>query len=1178
MTPANGPQPPVAKGRRKGGKDLKVAVNAASADRDIISANNTVNAFVGGKQRAWMQKARTLPQSAPRLHLKPTTQPEKQAQQTHSNSNPQTPTPATPRLVDDVGGMMAMPAGTDAHSTLGTAGVLPSPTPSEGRPSPNAPEPFPHQTPTDRTNIEQRQPGNSQNTEQLRQELAKRAAEDPQQAFIQSAKPYARASTDNYPETSAKRRRLDSGSSGAETHSSNALPLTPVTSPGLVNRLVQGQAQNSIPSNSTSSSAQIPVSASTQQQRQSISHLQVQQSLQQQQRQQLGEQNAVACQRVQQAQAPCQDGQQQPQLPSQAAYLQQDAIANRTIQHLGNTNGAQAVQSPVRAVPPKPFVESITGRQQVNNNAMSMPNQQVAQVPSNGPPSHGPFPPAPTHIVPSQGPNIPLKKPASIPAFLKSIGGTHNLNQPERVRLEWLTHAVRISDWGFVVLHQLFCLTTAPPEVLDSLLPRNCLHGFSFLATLLTDNTGLTPRFLEFFCDFPEHFTAYVGHPWHQRIVMDLVPFLTHGHQCFNMLMQACVKRRTPPTADEMLSPPFVASVLVQRLMWRKIRLALDGGVDTASGNELEKQFVHQQVELIHQRGLITQTVIHRGRQNSVASTLAQARMALQGHIVQHTQSAQHQDQSLSLGQQQQQQQQQLSQQPPQQQNPVNSQAIQNGTTNNPPTSGRLPNQQGGVHRLQHIDPQHLQSLQQAQRLQEQPRRMSQVIQPPQGSPINAQGLRQAQGASPRNHELRIHVPPMHQPVPPGPLSQSSLASTVHTPRLPGNFSQICVGQSTQVAVPHASAASLPAPGPGPVASSSAMIDRRPSLPTRTSSTPQLKPKEPLEHFIAVVDFAVRDCALPDPMPCVTRSFDVPESQAKRLSQWVKHETLVGRTKRTICDGSLIFRLRCVRSVKEKGDLTKDNIWVLRETTWPKNIFMQLNQKPLQPKRKNIYGSDLVLDVTFAIKQGMNELKIAMLQDRTNSLPLGSYHLRVEILEARSYGTITKNMGQLQTIDAQQAKGIITSRLRPNQTDDDVVVQSQELNISITCPIGMTLLKLPVRGKNCPHLECFDFDNFLESRPRRKAKEPPIPDSWKCPLCSGDARPQELIIDGFILEIIQIIKQRGLAEHTREIVVKDDGTWDVKKTQSGGLTGTVNSAFKSKQEKKTEIEVIELDD
>jgi hypothetical protein len=174
--------------------------------------------------------------------------------------------------------------------------------------------------------------------------------------------------------------------------------------------------------------------------------------------------------------------------------------------------------------------------------------------------------------------------------------------------------------------------------------------------------------------------------------------------------------------------------------------------------------------------------------------------------------------------------------------------------------------------------------------------------------------------------------------------------------------------------------------------------------------------------------------------------------------------------------------------------------------------------------------------------------------------------MAIEIYECLSEDSIIKD---IKHIPLSSAKSSILGRLSgASDTDDVVLVESDRVSLGVRCPLSFTLLTTPVRGVTCKHLECFDLQNYLETRPRRKDHEPPFADSWRCPLCRGDARPTELVVDDFLASVLQELMLSGSTD-VQNIMVKRNGSWEpVRKEEEKKDGGKVNGT----------VEIICLDD
>ena len=270
-------------------------------------------------------------------------------------------------------------------------------------------------------------------------------------------------------------------------------------------------------------------------------------------------------------------------------------------------------------------------------------------------------------------------------------------------------------------------------------------------------------------------------------------------------------------------------------------------------------------------------------------------------------------------------------------------------------------------------------------------------------------------------------------------------------------------------------------------------------------------------------------------------------------------------TRPMVQPGSLIYRLRSVKVTDSSRTPKTGNEWVVQETTWPPHIFIEVNKQVVEVRRKIAWGKDLPADITSHVQAGSNELKVVCLSPGKQQVS-PTFVMAIEIYECLSEDSIIKDVKHIPLSDA---KSSVLSRLSgASDTDDMVLVESDRVSLAVRCPLSFTLLTTPVRGVACKHLECFDLQNYLETRPRRKDHEPPFADSWRCPLCRGDARPTELVVDDFLASVLQEL-MLSRSTDVQNIVVKRDGGWEpIRKEEEKKDGGKVNGA----------VEIICLDD
>lgn len=147
-------------------------------------------------------------------------------------------------------------------------------------------------------------------------------------------------------------------------------------------------------------------------------------------------------------------------------------------------------------------------------------------------------------------------------------------------------------------------------------------------------------------------------------------------------------------------------------------------------------------------------------------------------------------------------------------------------------------------------------------------------------------------------------------------------------------------------------------------------------------------------------------------------------------------------------------------------------------------------------------------------------------------------------------GTISKGVSQFEMA----RQGVVSFLTDP----DGLTVSS--MKVSLRCPLALTRIATPVKGRRCQHVQCFDLVNFLEYS-RRSSK-------FDCPVCNKPtAFPVMLVVSPYIEYALQTYKdcdeveifQDGsmvAVERKQTGVASDDDDEDSPKEngQSGGGT------------------------
>jgi hypothetical protein len=360
---------------------------------------------------------------------------------------------------------------------------------------------------------------------------------------------------------------------------------------------------------------------------------------------------------------------------------------------------------------------------------------------------------------------------------------------------------------------------------------------------------------------------------------------------------------------------------------------------------------------------------------------------------------------------------------------------------------------------------------------------------------------------------------------------------------------------------------------------------------------------EPEERYYQ----AVKSLAVPPSLVVPVKrlfkyQFDVAEDQFALKSQTIAQGPGIPLTEHF--NGSLRWRVRTCKIPPNRKKLNGMQEWVGMDTAWPEHISVTLNGEHIAVRRRTHNGRDQPSELTPFIRHGTNELVVAVAEPKRKTPD--QHALAVEIIETRSHSSIMEYVRKHCVISEDETLNRIKSRLSAPHDDDSVQIVVEDLSIDLADPFSRVMFKIPARGASCTHMECFDLEIWLETRPSKTVKcphsafvpcncndtpEPSVADKWKCPICNMDARPYSLRVDSFLLNVRKRLEEEGKLK-AKSILVAADGTWqpvieedddvdsdddDGRSKSAGGANNTKSgSAAPPPAVAKKPVEVIEL--
>ncbi|KAK0652948.1 hypothetical protein B0T16DRAFT_108144 [Cercophora newfieldiana] len=856
---------------------------------------------------------------------------------------------------------------------------------------------------------------------------------------------------------------------------------------------------------------------------------------------------------------------------------------------------------------------------------------------------------------PAQGIETCASLVSKIEAHIQACGERNLSSEVEKPRLQLLKEACLKEDVFFLALHQIFSLWSESAQNVQRFVPHNPVvleRAFSILESVLKKNQAVAAPTRTFFTHFPAHInqlSASAAGPTPYTIAISQVSaFLEKLSNKFPSLTNALLSRRYPYMVQELTDGLGCYSPVLQLIFFTACRRRL-GVLDGQLGSRMETLFKQDQkrhssegsnswtaddrlnwnTNLVREyRSIVAQTeqiapqvpvAISSASPPAVQSPAGFQHMApLQtlpsnGPLA-HPPAASSYNPSGQIS-------------PTFAQPLAHAQSYGQLVSPSAASMSALPYQAQGLSMPQYSQQlqsphgqayasaahpqfahqQHLQQMRQTQQLLQLQQQIQQT-QPNFGPTVASPSQQETSHFSPRLQQLAM---PSRQPSTAGhrPTPINIPSTSIRTPQVLVNGGRVPT-MAPQLQYQH------------PTQQTLHQINDRPLLPPKGVTIPRPEaPSDPHERKAVVMGLhqalarspkrVMRDrkperfYQAPKSLP-VGPTLITPRNVLQRLHFEVTSEQLaLASTVSQIdgellpvaehFDGSLRWRLRACK-VPVPGKALGEHQWVMLDTSWPSNVYITCNNQALDIRRTQHNGKDLAIELTNLIVCGSNEIEISLPEQQRESA--ANRFFAVELLETLSHSEVVKLVWQRGIIPADHTLQTIKKRLTGPDDDDGVSFGDPALAIDLADPFSAVIFETPTRGAACTHMECFDLETWLTTRPSKppqkcrhgdfpcecpSAPEPSIPDKWRCPICFEDARPYSLRIDGFLLQVRNELQQENKLQ-TKSMRVKSDGTWtvvveadDEPGTDDEGPAVAKKPAAPPTIARRHDVEVIEID-
>ncbi len=802
-------------------------------------------------------------------------------------------------------------------------------------------------------------------------------------------------------------------------------------------------------------------------------------------------------------------------------------------------------------------------------------SQRIQQPGSNSlSPSSEPARPAqqiPGALLPSAQPSIAhqvqiITIPAmnSLSSFKAGIG---TLSTIEDWRLSLLKEACAQSDLFYLCVHQILCAAfIGPRQIVQTGYGEPQFAGLKFLSLPLLPNKDLSVRVLKFFADFPSPLEILIKDSTiYRSAIRQVGAFLQLFAERWDMLKNSFV-RAAPPSVHELIHAFKLHSSVLQRVLFNFIHRQLGGTGDVTWGKQGLNMFdvnqaqyrarwmnrgngeVRPQSEILAEKRFLAALRYNALREESNALT---ARNGPAEHMVASPQPSPSQ---LSI---------------PQDQDASGTLPARSASASQSyiPSSPQYHN-----HMLWPPAHDPLSRSQSTTALQINTqfandgttRAFSASGTQPLPSPMNPP--RFVLESSPRGVENSLTYLSGHQGQPPPPQRRQGCSPSSNrpvVPRISTSAAQRCRGGSRGGQGGHVNSHS---PANQLIANPTTQIPAFGHDPVQTSNpNPNITAlhqaylRSPSAEKLNAVGQRVADIKLYQYL----QAFALPPTAMDQASTFVCWEFLAtaseiskkavdvmvsgGRMRRFITNGCILYRLRSIE-VAHSCHTIEASEWSVKEMSWPPSCFVRINDVDIELRRKCHHGKDLPIDLTKHVREGKNKLTIALLGSREDKASK-RHAMAVEISEVGDQARVDSAPTVLAAAESLQwiTQGLATADSKTTDDEDEVQAVDSHISIDLIDPFMATIFVVPARGKSCSHRECFDLQTYYQTRKSQTKDGPTSPDEWKCPICKKDARPQSLIVDGFLQTVRDSLVASGAAADARAILVGSDGSWSVKR-------------------------------
>uniref|UniRef100_A0A7S1BKZ1 SP-RING-type domain-containing protein n=1 Tax=Corethron hystrix TaxID=216773 RepID=A0A7S1BKZ1_9STRA len=229
--------------------------------------------------------------------------------------------------------------------------------------------------------------------------------------------------------------------------------------------------------------------------------------------------------------------------------------------------------------------------------------------------------------------------------------------------------------------------------------------------------------------------------------------------------------------------------------------------------------------------------------------------------------------------------------------------------------------------------------------------------------------------------------------------------------------------------------------------------------------------------------------------------------------------------------------------------------------TWPKGTFLEVNNRGIchlkQRKRQQLGSSKWkglceVMDISnFVVTNKYSKMQKVKILTKDPE----AYGVQIAVVEHYDSLFISRNFPRPSWTCEQslslakthmQSKIVVIEDEGLKCTEYDSINSGMSLILQLTCLLSRKVMKMPVRGLKCKHIQCFDLLSFLEVNYFSSVLR------WKCPICEDFVSVHELVKCG-LFESLILINSENIENGLDRIKLDVDGNWTAVPAKRRGV-------------------------